>query len=203
MTDMPNDSDTKNPGPSDGAPEPLPSNYPSQYTKEAVVRGGPVLLRPIRPDDGRLMLDLFGTFSPETIYRRFFTFIKMSAARVRNLTHIDYRRQMALVAERRWSGECILTGVARYNTPEDAPQGEAEMAIVVGDPYRGLGIGTALLDVMLKTGRREGFSLFYGLVQYDNKAVPRLFEKLNQKHRVVDNGTEWRYEVNLSDVKID
>lgn len=171
--------------------------YPEQYKKETSTKLGKTLLRPIRPDDDAQLMRLYKTFSVETIYHRFFSYVNATPDRVKRMTHIDYRRQMAIVAEVEIAGVPEIVGVARYNTPEGGSPVEAEMAIVVGDPYQGNGVGAELLDTLIKVARAEGFNLLFGIVHYDNKPAQRLFEKVQAPHRIKDNGSEWNYEVDL------
>jgi acetyltransferase len=183
-----------------GGARTLPDNYPSQYIKNTVVNGRPVLFRPIRPDDNDLMQHLFQTFSKETVFHRFFAYLRVPPARLDRFTRIDYRTQMAIVAQEEKDGQPVLMGVARYNTPRDISDG-AELAIVMGDPWQGMGIGTALLAYLLEVAGREGFKSLYGLVHYDNAAVPRVFHKLSEMgrtHRCHDTGTELKYIIDLN-----
>ncbi len=51
--------------------------YPEKYVTTAVTRDGvPVTLRPIRPEDEPLWLEMFRNFSERTVRNRFFQLIK-------------------------------------------------------------------------------------------------------------------------------
>ena len=178
----------------DMAPEALPENYPHQFTKDVDILGYPVRFRPIHPGDNHRMLMLFDTFSMETIYHRFFSYVRMPPERVKRFTMIDYGRQMAIVAEEEKDGQPRLMGVARYAMPKEAVD-DAEMAIVIGDPWQGRGLGTTLLRYLIDLAEIRGLTMMYGLVHFDNRAVPRVVRKLGVKYKKKDNGTEWRYEV--------
>jgi len=178
----------------------LPENYPHKYVRDVIVGDRLYKFRPVSPDDDELMIRLFNTFSKETIFHRFFTAYSMQPTRVKRFTNIDYRTRMAIVAEEIVDGDLRLVGVARW-AAEKGSETNAEMAIVIGDPWQGKGIGTALLDYLFVVGEAEGYELFYGLVQYDNAAVPRIFEKLKRPHRIHNTGMELRYEVTLTPKK--
>ncbi len=194
MTDQPN---------SDRTPEhelldkTLMENYPHKYIRDVAIGGRPFRFRPVRPDDEDMMVRMFITFSKETIFHRFFTAVTMQPSKAKRFTHIDYKRQMAIVCEEDTGGERHLVGVARYNASPDSDT-EAEMAIVIGDPWQGKGVGTALLNYLLEIAELEGFRSLYGLVHYDNLAVPRMFSKMNRPHRTKNTGAELRFEVTLS-----
>lgn len=175
----------------------LPENYPHKYVKDVMVGVMPFRFRPISTDDDEMMIRMYSTFSKETIFHRFFTSYIMPPSRVRRFTNIDYKYKMAFAAEEEIDGERRFAGIARY-AADRCEEGTAEMAIVIGDPWQGKGIGTALLNHLFDTAEAEGFRLLYGLVHFDNAAVPRIFEKLKQPHRAVNTGMELRYEVILS-----
>jgi acetyltransferase len=174
-----------------------PDNYPEKYIRDVAVAGRTFRFRPISPEDDALMVRLYNTFSKETIFHRFFTTYAMPATRAKRFTNVDYDKKMAIVAEENIEGDRHLVGVARYVATQESAT-TAEMAIVIGDPWQGKGIGTALLDYLFVVGELEGYELFYGLVHFDNSAVPRIFEKLNRPHRIHNSGTELRYEVTLA-----
>lgn len=171
--------------------------YPFQYVKEVTIRGCKYVFRPIRQDDDDMMLELFTTFSEDTIYHRFFTLMNMSREKVQKFTHLNYRTEMAIVAEEVLEdGRKVLIGVSRYAvTRSDKNWGE--MAVVVGDPWHRKGVGTALLQYLMEVARNEGLEGLVGYVHYDNRAVHKIFEKLDLKVEQKDNGTETQYEVYL------
>lgn len=171
--------------------------YPFQYVRDVKIRGCDYVFRPIRHEDDDLMLLLFATFSEDTIYHRFFTILNMSRDKVKRFTHINYRSEMAIVAESiNEDGAAILTGVARYATSRRRP-GWGEMSLVVGDPWHKKGIGSALLRYLLEVARNEGLEGLSGYVHYDNIAVHKIFKKLGLKVDEFNNGSEVQYDVYL------
>jgi acetyltransferase len=172
----------------------LPENYPFHYTRDLEIKGHQVRFRPIHPGDNHRMVMLFDTFSMETIYHRFFSYVRMPPERVKRFTHVDYALQMALVAEEERHGQKHIMGVARYAREKDNPA-QGEMAIVVGDRWQGRGIGTELLKYLFEVAEKEGVAMLYGLVHFDNRAAPRIIRKSGIKFKKKDNGTEWRFEV--------
>jgi RimJ/RimL family protein N-acetyltransferase len=141
-----------------------------------IIDGGlELLLRPLRPDDKRRIAQAFGRLSPETRYRRFFAPLpRLSEQDLRYLTEVDHHDHEALAAVNPENG--AIVGVARYVRSDDPT--EAEVAVVVGDPWQGRGVATALLQRLVARAREEGIDHFVALVMSDNTDALELFRHL-------------------------
>jgi RimJ/RimL family protein N-acetyltransferase len=148
----------------------------TQPTKRVVVGNSlELVLRPVRPDDKRLLAQAFERLSPETRYRRFFAPVeRLSERDLRYLTEVDHHDHEALAAINPENG--MIVGVARY-IRSDQPS-EAEVAVVVGDPWQGQGVATALLQELVRRAREEGIDHFVALVMSDNTEALDLFRHL-------------------------
>ena len=146
--------------------------------EEVRLAGGlAVQVRPIESGDKRLLAEGFERLSPETRYRRFFAPMeRLSEQDLRYLTEVDHHDHEAMVALDPDSGQ--LVGVARYVRSEEPD--EAEVAVVVGDPWHGNGVATALLERLAVRAREEGIDHFVALVLSDNEEVLGLFRSLAQ-----------------------
>src|SRR5205823_6141080 len=106
--------------PADTPPEQLPRlaihPYPNQYVAPFTLRDGTqVTVRPIRPEDEPLIIDLHGRHSEHTIRMRFFSLVKtLSRDSLIRLCHLDYDREMALAAVLTHDGQPMILGVSRY-----------------------------------------------------------------------------------------
>src|SRR5947207_6643331 len=109
--------------------------------------GASVRVRAIRPDDERRLLALCGRLSPRTLYQRFFSFRRLLPEEARAFANVDYDLRMAVVAEVDDGPEPELVGVARYG-PSD--EGTADIGPVVADAWQGLGLGSLLLEEILR-----------------------------------------------------
>jgi RimJ/RimL family protein N-acetyltransferase len=140
----------------------------------AVTSGGlSVVIRPLGPDDQRLLARGFERLSPQSRYRRFFRPLdRLSERDLAYLTEIDHHDHEALAAIEPETGHLI--GVARY-VRNDAPD-QAEVSVVVGDPWQGRGAATALLEQLVERARAEGIASFVALVMEDNTEALKLFE---------------------------
>jgi acetyltransferase len=155
--------------------EPYPNQYTSTFTPED---GKPVTIRAIRPEDEPLIETLHSTLTEQTIRLRFFSMVKtLSRESLIRLCHLDYAREMALVAERTdEGGKPYLLGVSRYYmNPETRT---AEYAIVVSDRYQGKGLGQHLMQKLIEVARQRGVKTLIGLVLRDNAAMLGLCKEL-------------------------
>jgi RimJ/RimL family protein N-acetyltransferase len=134
-----------------------------------------VLIRVVQPDDKRRISMAFERLSPETRYRRFFAPMdRLSQEDLRYLTEVDHHDHEAFAAINPENGSIV--GVARYVRAEDPA--EAEVAVVVGDPWQGHGVATELLRRLVARAREEGIDHFVALVMSDNDDVLELFRHL-------------------------
>ncbi len=118
-------------------------DYPEQYQKTSILSdGAEIFLRPIKPTDDDMMIELFNSLSTNTVFLKFFSSLKtLTKEQLEKITHIDYKKEMAIVALVREGGAERTVAVGRYTLVDDEP-GNAEFAIVVQDSHHGNGIGT-------------------------------------------------------------
>ncbi|MBI4832021.1 MAG: GNAT family N-acetyltransferase [Candidatus Lindowbacteria bacterium] len=156
----------------------MQSEYPDQYKKAIVLSDEThIHLRPIKPTDDDLIVELFNSFSKETIYFRFFSTLKyMPKEQLEQLTHVDYEKQMAIVALVKESGRERIVAVGRYTLEEKEP-GAAEFAIVVQDAYQGRGIGTEVLRHLAHVAKLQGV---HSIIAYIMDENARMFAVLKR-----------------------
>jgi len=156
--------------------------YPTNYIKKVKLKdNSQVTLRPIKPEDELLWLEMFNNFSKETVRYRFFRIIKDTPHEMRTrYCNIDYDRELGIVGEIKEKGKKRLLGVIRLiaNPSKDK---EAEFAIVVGDKWQRLGLGSEFMDFMFEIARDKGIKIIYGTVLSDNQPMIQLCEEKNFK----------------------
>ncbi|MBS3788361.1 bifunctional acetate--CoA ligase family protein/GNAT family N-acetyltransferase [Candidatus Bipolaricaulota bacterium] len=150
------DSEVVNEGPQDEhkhlAIEPYPRKYSEDWTLED---GRSVTLRPIRPEDEPREFELFDSFSDETWRQRFFgPRYEVTHEDMIQYTNIDYRREMAMVGILEENGEKKMIGVGRLVIGPSKDTGE--YAVVVGDPWQGLGLGEKLTESIIDIANDKG-----------------------------------------------
>src|SRR5262249_4067677 len=93
------------------------------------------------------------------------------------LCHLDYDREMALVAEHRDpAGRPHLAGVSRYYlNPETRT---AEFAVVVNDRWQGQGLGWHLMERLIDVARQRGVKRLVGGVLRENASMLKLVREL-------------------------
>jgi acetyltransferase len=171
--------------------------YPEQYESKEITKGGVhVLIRPIRPEDAPLLVELFQNLSPESRYHRFFSPINtLSGDMLVRLTQIDYDRHIALVALGREEGEEKMLGVARVIMGPDLR--DAEFSVAVGDRWQGKGVGRKLLERCLEASRDYGVKTVYGEVLAENHQMLRLGRKLGFGLSRDPDGTTYHLTIDL------
>lgn len=153
------------------------SPYPGKYTKRIILKNGvEAVLRPIRPEDEPMETQMIENLSTETLYFRFFGYVpRVNHDFLTRFTHIDYDREMAIVAEIEDKGQKKMIGVVRIIA--DAWGESAEYAIVVADEWQGLELGSNMTDYILEVARDKGIQKVYASMLATNKRMIHMFEK--------------------------
>jgi acetyltransferase len=172
--------------------------YPDQYTAPFRLRdGSEVTVRAIRPEDEPLIVGLHARHSEHTIRMRFFGLVKtLSREGLARLCHLDYGREMALVAVARSAGAEQIVGVSRYYL--DAETGEAEFALVVGDAHQRQGLGRHLMRRLIAVARERGVRQLSGLVLRENGPMLDLMRSLGFRQAATQEGDVVRVELDLT-----
>jgi acetyltransferase len=162
--------------------------YPASVEREWPMKGGGLYtIRPIQPDDAQMLQAFVKGLSAESRYFRFVsTMPELPKPMLARYTLIDYDREMALVAvlkDRQPGGaeggfvetERII-GVSRYITNPD--QETCEFSLVVGDDFKGQGLGSRLMLSIMDFARAKGLAEIEGLILAENEAMLRLMKGL-------------------------
>ncbi|WP_440101435.1 N-acetyltransferase family protein [Streptosporangium sp. H16] len=130
----------------------------------ATVPGGAVDIRPARPDDEEGIRRFLGGLSPRTQARRFFAGMgRPSASFVRTLLTVDERRDALLAVHGN-----LLVGHAMSYRGEEA---DVEIAVVVGDEWQGMGLGSRLVRTLMRRAEARGARTVGMDVLGDNRTV--------------------------------
>ncbi len=165
------------------------SPYPKKYETLWKLRDGrTVLLRPIKPEDEPLWLEMFQNFSEESIRYRFFSIIKDTPHEVRvRYCNIDYDREIGIVAELTDEGRRRILGVVRLIIEPDGKTGE--IAFIVADPWQGLGLGSKMVDYMIEICKDKKLGTIYAMMLSDNYRAIKLVKKMGFTLDYLDDGS--------------
>jgi acetyltransferase len=162
--------------------EPAIRPYPSELEETLELpSGGRVVVRPIRPEDEPAHRRFFEHLDPDDVYFRFFSMMReMPRSQLARFTQIDYEREMAFIAHAPGEeGETL--GVVRAIADPD--NREAQFAIVVRSDHKGLGLGRALLEKLIRYCRGRGTGELVGQVLPANRAMRALAQETGFRER--------------------
>ncbi|MGH7539471.1 MAG: GNAT family N-acetyltransferase, partial [Gemmatimonadota bacterium] len=169
-------------------PRPAIRPYPKHLEERVRLGDGrEVLLRPIRPEDEPAHRAFHDSLSDEDIRFRHFGLVReFSHTALARYTQIDYDREMAFIATERSRGEALdggptTLGVVRGISDPDHTR--AEFAIIVRSSVKGIGLGRALLEKLVRYCRERGMREIVGHVLPDNAAMLGLAESLGFRAR--------------------
>lgn len=159
--------------------------------------GTEVAVRPIRPDDGPRLRAAYDRLSPESRYRRFLApKPHLSLSEVHYLVDADGANHLALVATLAEHPNRIV-GVARFIRLPDEPR-VAEFAVVIGDPWQGEGLASALLERLVRAATAGGIEVLRATMLADNVPAHRLMEHLQRPRTLHRHGPIHELDINLA-----
>ena len=161
-------------------PAPIPRyqlhHYPASLIETRALAGGRVLtLRPILPQDDELLALLVRELAPQARRNRFHGAVKLAPAHLRQMSNVDYQRQMAVVVTTQIEGAERLIADARYCV---APDGRsAEFALVVAEGWQRLGVGAWVMNTLQQAATRAGLEWLQGDVLQGNLPMLGLMQR--------------------------
>ena len=135
-------------------------------------------IRPIQKSDKQKLIDLFNHLSPENRYLRFAHAIsELPNEYLEDVLELDYQKEMALIAFTKSNTENEeIIGIARY-----VCQGNTlvcEFSLTVSDAYTAHGVGTALMQNLIKHAKTQGLDEMVGYVLNNNQPMLHLMKDL-------------------------
>ncbi|MCF0252919.1 MAG: GNAT family N-acetyltransferase [Duodenibacillus sp.] len=147
----------------------LPATAPSAACS---TRKGPVVIRPVEPEDLPALKAMLARISETSAFMRFHQ--KAGAIADEELlaaTQIDWRREAAFVAVK----DKDLCGVARFVLSAEGH--EAEFGILVEDAMQASGLGSILMSRLEAEAARRGLDILVGNVLKENAPMIALMKK--------------------------
>lgn len=140
------------------------SPYPKKYESPWKLRNGQmVLLRPIKPEDEPLMNEMFQSCSKESIRNGFSwgdSYVSQDLSS--RCCNIDYDREIAIVAELDGCGKRQIAGIGKVLI--DANEKDGDVALLVADPWQGLGLGSKITDYLIEICKDKKLETIRGLI---------------------------------------
>ncbi len=152
--------------------------YPRELEQEIAWDGEPLMLRPIRPEDGEAHMAFANALSADDVHYRMFSRVReLSPSQLARFTQIDYDREMAFIATR-MGPDCVpqTLGVARVVADPDNV--DAEFAVTIRSDLKGHGLGSILMHKLIDYCRQRGTRAIVGEALPDNMAMVKLARKL-------------------------
>ena len=154
--------------------------YPSQWERHLVLGddGWRIFVRPIRPDDDRLIRGLLAHVSKEDLRLRFFDSIReFSPQFIAKLIELDDARAMAFVAMDQASNEMLGVVWLYFETI----LGIGEYAILLRSDLKGRGLGWTLMQLMIEYAKSKGLKQVSGEILQENSVMLKMCRELGFK----------------------
>jgi len=155
--------------------------YPFHYALPSQLKDGTrVLLRPIYPEDERLLIQFHRELSEHSVRQRFFEFIsldrRVAHERLIRICFNDYDREWAIVAEIDQKGVKKMIGIGRLMRIPGISR--AQFKLMIADAYHHLGLGTQLLEHLLRIAKQERIDLIDGFILSENQGMLSICKRL-------------------------
>ncbi|MCE5296653.1 MAG: GNAT family N-acetyltransferase [Euryarchaeota archaeon] len=158
----------------------IKSIYPEQYEMVARLKDLDVYIRPAKASDETLLRELFYSFSDTTVYSRYMAPRKsFSHTELSSIVDIDYVERMTMIALIKERGTWKAVGVSTFDM--DRPSNTAEVSFIVADRMQGKGIGTRLMEQMIKAGRDRSIKAFTAETLAENVKMLDIFYRTGYK----------------------
>jgi len=150
--------------------------YPQEWEQTLTLKGDRnVFVRPVRPEDEDLFKTFFEAVTPEDLRLRFFAPVRDFSHRfLSRLTQLDYARAIAFAAID--PDNDSLLGVVRLHADPDHQTGE--YAVMVRSDLKGLGLGWALMKLIIRYARADGIQVIKGEVLKENTSMISMCQAL-------------------------
>jgi acetyltransferase len=155
------------------------------------IYGQAISIRPMRPDDLDIETEFVHGWSAETRYNRLFSAGSYtSPERLKQITRIDYTRDMALIATMMLEDRETQIGVARYVLHQDDKT--CEFALTVADAWQHRGIGRALMQQLMDGAAAAGIETMVGDILSSNEPMLHFMRSLGFSVKSTTDGQEIR-----------
>jgi acetyltransferase len=158
--------------------------YPEKYVRKTQLQDGTnVTLRPIKPEDEPLWLEMLGSCSKESLYSRFRYFFHWESHEIATrYCYIDYDREIAIVAEICEGNRKKLIGIGRLIADPDRES--VEYAILIADAWQQKDLGNIITDFCLDIAASWKLKKIIAQTTTDNNRMIAVFRKRGFKVQI-------------------
>lgn len=151
-------------------------HYPATLIETRVHRRAhPLTMRPILPQDAKLLERMLDGLAPEARRNRFHGAIRLSSNHLLQMSNVDYRSHLAMVVTTEVDGAEHLIADARYVVE---PGGDgAEFALVVADGWQCQGVGAWAMQSLQRAATNAGLQWLHGDVLNGNPPMLSLMKR--------------------------
>ena len=148
--------------------------YPKELEEIVAFDGRTIMIRPLRPEDAPQHREFVTRISDEDMQARFFRAVReLPASELAYLTQLDYERAMAFIAVgTNEHGAMETLGVVRAQA--DPENSSAEFAVLVRSDIKGHGLGSRLIEKIIRYCRERGTRQIAGEVLATNTRMLQL-----------------------------
>lgn len=174
------------------------SPYPREYViKYKLKNGQNIKIRPIRPEDEPIWIEMFNNFSKETLKQRFLSQTKnIFPYMMQRCNKIDYDREVVFIArikdKRSFKGSIDAKMIGVVELISDPFGGEAELTVMVADRWQHLGLGSKFTDYILEISKKRKIKYIYAKFLKNNEVMHHIFKK--RGFNIIDEGKNYKAE---------
>jgi len=158
-----------------------------------------LLVRPLHPSDMRTIQEFFYSHDEQTVRLRYgYHRDSMSGESAYKLAAVDQRKDLALGIFEEVNGRQELRAIGRYYLDDDGKR--AEVAFVVHETSRHLGMAGFLLGALAGIAKRRLIKTFWASVMPENRAMSGLFIAAGGKESKSSGCDEKEFEISVSKI---
>ena len=159
------------------------------------ISGRNYVLRALQSSDQRRLQEFFYSHSEKTLMNRYRGVPQnMATDQAYRLVNIDQTKDVAICLVQRQGPREIIRGVGRFYMETES---RAEISFVVEDELQGKGLGSVLMETLIRIAKERKIPQLWAYVINTNYAMQHLLEKFNFTHQEGGDSSEFEYKLDL------
>jgi acetyltransferase len=131
--------------------------------------------------DGKQAMQFKASLSDESIKSRFLGYIpEVSDTLIKHLVEIDYKTEMAIIAEINEGKKKQVIGIGRIAKDAELDNA-AELAVIISDKFQGKNLGNILTAYMIQIAKELGYSSLLAFTFNHNIRMLNILKHFNFK----------------------